>query len=550
MSELATPNLLAGPVLAHVPLVRAGQPHNRAVLARRWANRMVGPLARVLVTPWAQGAAVTGGLAGVVQISVSAAAIGALPGDRPRSWWFSLPAGWLGRPELMADVFYAGMALWLLSWLALGFGVRAGRWRLRGLWLVTAVWTAPLLLAPVALSTDVYTYLGQGLVAAAGLDPYHYGPAAAPVPMRLLRGMPLAWLSSPSPYGPLFVRITGAIAPLARTHLVSAVVVLRLVELAGLGLIAAALPRLASALGADPRRATWLGVTSPLVLTSFVLSAHNDALMLGLLVCGLAVATGTTRLAGGVSVLVAVALCTSAAMVKAPAAIAVLFLALAWSSRADAPRTRLARLGACAAVCVAVLTAISLACGMGWGWLNPATLSSPSRATTPFTPATAITKAVVGLTRPLGLALTREQVMPIVLGLTGALALAFIVGLLARHHRVGVARALGLSLLTAVLASPVTWPWYLCWAVVLLGAATPTRRILGLIVLATAPLLLIEADGTAPPLDMAATTLLATASLAAAGYTLRWSLHNLGNKSAASPKAVAATAAQTPPPRP
>jgi hypothetical protein len=395
--------------------------------------------------------------------------------------------------------------------------------------LVTAAWTGPLLLAPVALSTDVYTYLGQGLVAAAGLDPYHYGPAAASVPMRLLRGMPPVWMSTPSPYGPLFVRITGAIAPLARTHLVSAVVVLRLVELAGLGLIAAALPRLATALGADPRRATWLGVTSPLVLASFVLSAHNDAVMLGLLVCGLAVATGTTRLAGAVAVLAGVALCTFAAMVKAPAAIAVLFLALAWSRRADTPVTRLARLGGCAAVCVAVLAAVSLACGMGWGWLNPAALSSPSRTTTPFTPATAIAKAVLGLSRPLGLTLGIHQVLPIVLGVTAALALAFIVGLLARHHRVGVARALGLSLLTAVLASPVTWPWYLCWPLVLLGAASPARRVLGLIVLASAPLLLIQPNGNAQPFSVAATALMAAGSLALAGYTFNWSLHNLGN---------------------
>ena len=58
--------------------------------------------------------------------------------------------------------------------------------------------------------------------------------------------------------------------------------------------------------------ALWLGVLSPLALFSFVSSGHNDALMLGLLVAGIALGTAG-RLRTGV------ALCALAATIKLPA---------------------------------------------------------------------------------------------------------------------------------------------------------------------------------------------------------------------------------------
>jgi hypothetical protein len=197
---------------------------------------------------------------GVAPLSGAAVGMAPLPGGR--AWWFSLPPGWLNRSGLLSALFYGSISLWTLCWLTVGLGVRARRWRVRGLSLLAGTWSAPLVVAPVALSTDAYTYLGQGLVAADGLNPYHYGPGAAMLPPRLLGAIPWVWLSTPSPYGPLFVRIAGTIAPLARSHLVYAVVAMRLVEVAGLALIAVALPRLATELGADPNRATWLGVTA------------------------------------------------------------------------------------------------------------------------------------------------------------------------------------------------------------------------------------------------------------------------------------------------
>jgi alpha-1,6-mannosyltransferase len=276
------------------------------------------------------------------------------------------------------------------------------------------------------------------------------------------------------------------------------------------------------------------------VLGSFGLSAHNDALMLGLLICGLAVATRDRRIAGIPPVLLAVALCTLAAMVKSPAGIAVLFLALTWARRVGSPLARLARVGLCAGVAGVVVALCTALSGVGWAWVSPAALSSPARVSTPFTPATAITNALVGLGRLVGFAVPRTQVLHVVLGVTLAAALAFTVGLLIRHHRIGTARALGLSLLTIVLAAPVTWPWYLCWGVALLAAAMPARRVLGLILLASVALLLVQPDGDAQDLGIAVTTLLAAASLVLAGYAVGWCVRYFRRPAPAAPMSAEA----------
>ena len=89
-------------------------------------------------------------------------------------------------------------------------------------------------------------------------------------------------------------------------------ILLRLLEVGGLVLVLGSLPTLARAAGRDPAEVVALGAASPLVLTTFVGGAHNDALMVGLLVAGLAVAKRFGPLPG-------IVLCALAAGVKAPA---------------------------------------------------------------------------------------------------------------------------------------------------------------------------------------------------------------------------------------
>ena len=46
---------------------------------------------------------------------------------------------------------------------------------------VFGVWAIPLLVAPPLFSADAYSYVAQGTMVGAGINPYHYGPVALTV---------------------------------------------------------------------------------------------------------------------------------------------------------------------------------------------------------------------------------------------------------------------------------------------------------------------------------------------------------------------------------
>jgi alpha-1,6-mannosyltransferase len=103
---------------------------------------------------------------------------------------------------------------------------------------------------------------------------------------------------------------------LSHNHVVPAVFMLRGLAVVGMLMVAWALPRLARAHGVLPQRALWLGLANPFVLVHGIGGAHNDALMIGLLIAGLAVAgvdPSRRRL------MLAAALIATAALVKPPA---------------------------------------------------------------------------------------------------------------------------------------------------------------------------------------------------------------------------------------
>ncbi|GAB3936574.1 hypothetical protein GCM10027614_13300 [Micromonospora vulcania] len=68
---------------------------------------------------------------------------------------------------------------------------------------------------------------------------------------------------TPAPYGPVFVAMAAVVSAVTGGKLVLGVLGLRLVALAGVGLLVAYLPRLARHCGVDPAAALWLGVLNP-----------------------------------------------------------------------------------------------------------------------------------------------------------------------------------------------------------------------------------------------------------------------------------------------
>lgn len=211
---------------------------------------------------------------------------------------------------------YFGVVLLIAAWALLGTVVRGPEPPTpRSLLLVLAVWAAPLLLAPPLFSRDVYSYLAQGAMVDAHIDVYAHGPAQLGGP--LADEVAPVWQQSTTPYGPVFLAVASALSGLTRGELPAGLLGMRLVALLGVGLMAAALPRLARHSGADPAAALWLGALNPLVLLHLVAGAHNDAIMLGLLGTGLVAARGRWPVVG-------VVLITLAALVKAPAALGLL----------------------------------------------------------------------------------------------------------------------------------------------------------------------------------------------------------------------------------
>jgi hypothetical protein len=341
--------------------------------------------------------------------------------------------------------------------------------------LVALVWAVPLLLAPPLFSRDVYTYAAQGEMMSHHINPYAYGPnVLGSTPFNNF-GDPF-WSGAESPYGPTFLALDGVVDQASGHVFLADLVLLRLVELAGIALMAAATPTLARAVKRDPAHAVLLGAGSPLVLLSLLAPAHNDALMLGLLMAGLAVAKRFGMVPG-------IIICALAAGVKSPAVLGVLFLGWVWAGPAASTRRRVGHVVGAGLIAAATLEVTSMVSGAGWGWLR--TTSTAGAAFTGITPVNVVARAVSITSHVVQLPVSTLQARPvfIVLGLLIAVGLGL--WFLLRSPRDGVVRCLGLTLLFLALLGPVVWSWYVTWGVVVLAAVAAGRLRTGLIVIST-----------------------------------------------------------------
>jgi hypothetical protein len=396
-------------------------------------------------------------------------------------WWFQLPAGHL---DLLRVLFYVASVVAIAGWLGVGEAAWHGRLSLRAGIAVLVAWSAPLLIGPPIFSKDVYSYIGQGLIAHRGLNPYVVSPSVlghGP----LLNSIASVWTHSPAPYGPLFVEIARAVTAVVGTSIVPEVVVMRGLEVAGMVLLAVFLPRLAKRVGVDPVLALWLGVLSPLVLLGFMASGHNDCLMIGLVVAGVSLSLDGRRSLGLV-------LCALAAMIKAPAGAAVVILAIDELRMSGGGRRALRVLAKVVAVPVATVVAVTLASGLGWRWLQPSNLRIPAELRIEATPTVSIAYAISRVLSVLGIDLHPVGAVQSIAGVVAGLVVLW---LLWRFRRENLVRVLGAVLLIVVLAGPTLWPWYLSWGLIVL-AATSSQRSKVLVVAAGAAMLLAGPVGT------------------------------------------------------
>jgi alpha-1,6-mannosyltransferase len=409
------------------------------------------------------------GLAGSLLVAVGGTGSGALP--RPA------PGSWLGVSALTQSPATRTVSLWLVI---AGVVLLAGAWwrarhaldgvAPRAVTRAAALWSLPLVAAPPMFTRDVYAYGAQAAIAARGYDPYALGPIEGGGAFSA--HVDLVWRGEPSPYGPAFLAPASWLVRLTGGSVETSALGLRLLAVLGLVLVAWALPRLARRTGVPVPWALWLGLANPLVLLHAVAGAHNDALMVGLMVAGLAVGLGGRGQAG--RLLLAGALVALGTLVKAPAlaALPVLVLAVAgWRARARAA----ALAGAGALVVAAVLP---VGTGLGWGWLSA--LDTSRAVLSLFSPMTGLGTVLGAGADAVGLVDGTAAVRDPVLSAAAAVAALAAGGLLLLTGRLGPVRALGLALLAVVALSPTVLPWYLLWGVVPLAAACGRRTAVGL----------------------------------------------------------------------
>ena len=411
------------------------------------------------------------GLAGSTLIVVGAMLGGSsFETHLPGAWFFGMQGGRLGSlvteshlpPVLSLILVFGGLILLTRVWLGLLRQLSTHRGvpvkRIVG---VVVIWAIPMLLAPPLFSRDVYSYAGQGEMVSHNIDPYTYGPGVlGSTPFSTLPDA--VWSNTPTPYGPTFLTIDGVLDKASDHQILADVVLLRLLELAGIALIVAATPTLARALRRDPAQAILIGAGSPLVLTSLVAGAHNDALMVGLLLAGLAVARRFGTIPG-------ILLCALAAGVKSPAALGVLFLGWVWAGPGASLRRRIVHTAMAGLLGAVVLEVMGLLSGFGWGWVRSSTAADKSF--TGVTPIDALSRAVslLGHVIDLQIGVLGLRTAFSIAGLLCAAAIGIV--LLLRSPVEGVNRCLGMALLAVALLGPILWAWYATWGILVLAPA-------------------------------------------------------------------------------
>lgn len=429
------------------------------------------------------------GLLGSLLIMVTA---GQLARGHQR-WWLDphLP---LSGGQIEA-VLYVGMVALTLSWLGLGRLARSDLLQPRALWAVAGLWSLPLFLAAPVFSRDVYSYFGQGTILHLGLDPYHAPPTVLGQHghARVLNAIDPFWQHTTAPYGPLFLDVVSLISGLVGSAVVLGAQLVKLLGLIGLALLAVFVPRLARAHGADPARATWLATLNPIVLLALVLPGHNDLLMVGLMVAGVALAAEDRPLLG-------IAICALAATIKAPAVAAVIFIAVTWARSGSEETGSLAiaarRLVQAAGVALGVFALISVITGVGLSWVTSTLFSTPAKVHLAITPATGLAYTVYALLRDVGVDSSFTALQSGFRVAAGLLALLAALELLRRARRPTLAPYLGLALVAFAWGGPAAWPWYFIWGLALLAAAPASRqRILWMVGFMVVGAFVVKPDG-------------------------------------------------------
>src|ERR1039458_2690131 len=215
----------------------------------------------------------------------------------------------------------------------------AARWAIG----LVAVLNLIVFAGPILISTDVFSYIGYARMGVVhGIDPYTHGPVAI-VGDPVFRYVGHDWLKVATAYGPLYTLIT---YPLGLLGVIGALWGMKLYALIASAMTLALTWREARRRGRDRVFALLAVGANPLYVIYGLGGAHNDLIMLALMMAAVAFTLSDREAAAGATVV-------AGALVKATVAVLLPFMVL---GRRRPIRDRPAPvLGACAALIVGAL---------------------------------------------------------------------------------------------------------------------------------------------------------------------------------------------------
>ncbi|WGH84174.1 polyprenol phosphomannose-dependent alpha 1,6 mannosyltransferase MptB [Auritidibacter ignavus] len=404
------------------------------------------------------------GVVGSAMVMLGSYAVGWLAAASPLNQWQVLTPLRATNHGVAIGTLLLTLGCWVMfwAWLRLGIVLRRrvssqqGFYRfpagsLAPVTIITTLWILPQLLCLPIFSRDIFAYVNQGRLVLSGGDPYEEGISNLSNWFQL--GTDTTWAEDATPYGPIFLWIAAGIMAVSGVDSPDlAILLFRVVAVAGVALIMYYVPTLAAHYGVDPARAQWISAANPLFIISFVSSAHNDALMVGFAVAGIYYAVRGRGL-------IAVLLVVASIGIKPITVVLLPFIGLWWAGRNPGWVRKFGYWALTLAIALAVLVAVGLINGYGFGWVS--VMAETGTGSVPWSP--------IGFTydmirTPLNaLGIPSDWVLD-VLKLIGRIASVIIVLILMFTGRQSqLLQRTTWAFATIVLLSPIIQPWYVLW---------------------------------------------------------------------------------------
>lgn len=218
---------------------------------------------------------------------------------------------------------------------------------------------------------------------------------------------------------------------------------------------------------------------NPLVIIQLMGGVHNEMLMVGLMMAGIALCFRGRCVAGVTLIGVAVA-------VKATAGLALPFMVWVWARGLrdrrgfSAPKSFVVATAACVLVFAAVFAVLSLAAGVGLGWLTA--LAGSVKIINWLTVPTAtanLVNAVVGLVIPVNFYAVLDILRIIGIGIIAVSAP--LLWWRFRHTDRDALVGIATLMVIVVLFVPAALPWYYTWPLAVMSALAQSPRAIALI---------------------------------------------------------------------